>query len=168
MNSLNFVQLSIGKYCTAYEIGAAVKELTGNKRFFADMNSDGQERIGKWVNVEAGKIYKQDTRYILDGTDAISLSYESNKTTMDKMVDAALVSSNWFARHGKLDLYSARIAEMIIRSLTGANDYSLGNDIVLHSCCQFEDVDWQHNDISKKYVHRKQRELRTPGHKALF
>ena len=172
MRNMTFFHFSIGKYCTAYEIGAKIKELTGNSRFFVDMNTDGQERIGRWVNAEAGKIYRQDTRYILDGTDAISLPYESNKRILDAMVQSGRVDSGWFIRHGKLDMYSARMAEMLIRSFTGINDYQLNNDIELeigwvHGWKLIE-VDWQHNDISKKYVHRKQRELRTPGHKSLF
>lgn len=174
MANLNFFQFSIGKYCTAYEIGAKIKELTGNNRFFLDMNSDGQERIGRWVNAEVGNIYKKDVRYILDGTDAISLPYSSNKKILDEMVAAGTVDSGWFMRHGKLDMYSARIAEMIIRSFTGVNDYLLSDDMVLQICWkrdndwEYEDIDWVHNDISKKYVHRKQRELRTPGHKSLL
>lgn len=174
MGQLNFVQFSIGKYCTAYEIGAKIKELTGNSRFFLDMNSDGQERIGRWVNAEVGKIYKLDVRYVLDGTDAISLPYEANKQILDGMVESGFVDSGWFIRHGKLDLYSARMAEMVIRSFTGITDYNIADDMVFHiywkedKLAEYGDVDWQHNDISKKYVHRKQRELRTPGHKTLL
>lgn len=172
MGNLNFVQFSIGQYCTAYEIGAKIKELTGNSRFFLDMNKDGQERIGRWVNAEVGKIYKQDVRYILDGTDAISLPYATNKDILDKLVESGLVDSGWFIRHGKLDLYSARMAQLIIKSFTGCYEYILADDILLHIPWQndweFLDVNWQHNDISKKYVHRKQRELRTPGHKSLL
>lgn len=168
MSDLNFFQFSIGKYCTAYEIGAKIKELTGNSRFFLDMNSDGQERIGRWVNAEVGKIYKNDTRYVLDGTDAISLSYESNKQMLDEMVNGGFIDSGWFIRHGKLDLYSARMAEMLIRSFTGINDYNLHYDMRVHIAWMYDDIDWKHNDISKKYVHRKQRELRTPGHKTLL
>lgn len=168
MSNLNFFQFSMGKYCTAYEIGAKIKELTGNNRFFVDMNTDGQERIGRWVNAEVGKIYKNDTRYILDGTDAISISYASNKQLLDELVDAGFIDSGWFIRHGKLDMYSARMAEMIIRSFTGVNDYRLSDDIELYISWMYDDIDWKHNDISKKYVHRKQRELRTPGHKTLL
>lgn len=172
MSSLNFVQFSIGRYCTAYEIGAKVKELTGNSRFFVDMNTDRQERIGRWVNAEVGKIYKNDTRYILDGTDAISLPYSSNTGVLNAMVESGLVDSGWFVRHGKLDMYSERMAELIIKSFTGIYDYNLSDDMLIHICWKnledLEDVQWQHNDISKKYVHRKQRELRTPGHKTLL
>ena len=174
MGNLNFVQFSIGKYCTAYEIGAKIKELTGNSRFFVNMNSDGQERIGRWVNAEVGKIYKLDVHYILDGTDAISLPYATNTRILDQMVCAGLADTGWFTRHGKLDMYSARMAEMLIRRFTGVTDYIIADDMVLHICWKrdkiddYEDVDWQHNDISKKYVHRKQGELRTPGHKALL
>lgn len=172
MPTLNFFQFSIGKYCTAYEIGHKIKELTDNPRFFKDMNSDGQERIGRWVNAEVGKIYKNDTHYVLDGKDAISLPYDSNKGVLIKMVESGIVDSGWFCRHGKLDLYSARMAEMIIRSYTGITDYQIGPDINIHifwnTDYDYKEVNWQHNDISKKYVHRKQRQLRTPGHKALF
>lgn len=174
MGNLNFFQFSIGNYCTAYEIGAKIKELTGNSRFFLDMNTDGQERIGRWVNAEVGKIYKKDVRYILDGTDAISLPYATNRKMLQDMVNQGLIDSGWFVRHGKLDLYSARMAEMLIRSFTGINDYNLLDDIVLHISWkkdkdwEYDDVNWEHNDISKKYVHRKQRELRTPGHKTLL
>lgn len=170
MSSLNFFQFSIGKYCTAYEIGAAIKDITGDSQFFVKMNTDGQERIGRWVNAEVGKIYKQDVRHILDGKDAISLPYESNKQLLDELVEARLINSGWFMRHGKLDLYSARMAEMLIRRFTGDNNYNLSYDILIRwkHLDEYADVDWQHNDISKKYVHRKQRELRMPGHKALF
>ena len=172
MANLNFFQFSIGKYCTAYEIGHKIKELTGNPSFFKNMNSDGQERIGRWVNAEVGRIYKNDTRYILDGSDAISLPYETNKGILTKMVESGVVDSGWFSRHGKLDMYSARMAEMIIRSYSGNTDYQLSSDISIqmfwNTDYTYQDVEWEHNDISKKYVHRKQRQLRTPGHKALF
>ena len=168
MANLNFFQFPIGIYCTAYEIGHKVKELTDNPSFFRDMNSDGQERIGRWVNAEVGKIYKNDTRYVLDGSDAISLPYASNEKLLTQMSDAGLVDSGWFIRHGKLDLYSARMAEMLIRSFTGNNNYQLLNDMEVGIDWWKTDVTWSHNDISKKYVHRKQRQLRMPGHKALF
>lgn len=174
MANVNFVQFAIGSYCTAYEIGAKIKELTGNSRFFLDMNTDGQERIGRWINAEVGKIYKLDVRYILDGTDAISLPYATNKRILDQMVGAGLADTGWFIRHGKLDMYSARMAEMLIRRFTGVTDYNIADDTMLHICWKsdkvddYEDVDWHHNDISKKYVHRKQRELRTSGHKTLL
>ena len=168
MATLKFFQFPIGKYCTAYEIGYKVKELTDNPSFFRDMNSDGQERIGRWVNAEVGKIYKNDTRYVLGGADAISLPYESNEHLLTHLSDAGLIESGWFIRHSKLDLYSARMAEMIIRSFTGNNSYQLSNDIQIEIDWYQTDVTWSHNDISKKYVHRKQRQLRMPGHKALF
>ena len=168
MSNLNFIQFSIGNYCTAYEIGAKIKELTGNASFFKNMNTDGQERIGRWVNAEVGKIYKLDTRYVLDGTDAISLPYESNRQLLQELVDNGIVDSGWFMRHGKLDMYSARIAEMIIRSFTELVDYQLWDDVELWLDWRRDSVSWEHNDISKKYVHRKQRELRTPGHKTLL
>lgn len=168
MATLKFFQFPIGMYCTAYEIGHKIKELTDNPRFFKDMNSDGQERIGRWVNAEVGKIYKNDTHYVLGGADAISLPYSSNKQMLCEMSDLGVVDSGWFVRHGKLDLYSFRMAEMLIRSFTGDNSYKLSNDVEVCVDWYQSDVNWQHNDISKKYVHRKQRQLRTPGHKALF
>lgn len=168
MANLNFVQFSFGNYCTAYEIGHKIKELTGNATFFKDMNSDGQERIGRWVNAEVGKIYKNDTHYVLDGTDAISIPYSSNRQLLQGMVNQGIIDSGWFMRHGKLDMYSNRMAEMIIRSFTELVEYQLFDDVELWLDWRRDDVNWEHNDISKKYVHRKQRELRTPGHKSLF
>ena len=168
MSNLNFFQFPMGKYCTAYEIGHKIKELTGNPNFFKDMNTDGQERIGRWINAEVGKIYKYDTHYVLDGTDAISLSYASNRKLLTVWSCSGLVDSGWFIRHGKLDMYSARMAELLIRSFTGVNDYRIADDMELYLYWLDSDIDWEHNDISKKYVHRKQRELRTPGHKSLF
>ena len=167
MANLNFFQFPIGKYCTAYRIGAKIKELTGDASFFKRMNTDGQERIGRWVNAEVGKIYKNDTRYVLEGKDAISISYSDNKEILDNLVSLGMVDSGWFVRHGKLDMYSARMAEMLIRSFTGRNNYFLSDDLQI-THWEFNEVKWSHNDISKKYVHRKQRELRTPGHKTLF
>lgn len=168
MSKLNFFQFPIGKYCTAYEIGAKVKELTNNKRFFRDMNTDEQERIGRWVNAEAGKVYSNDVHYTLDGMDAISLPVPSNQVMLTMAVDCGLVNERWYTHHKKLDIYSARMAEMIIQSFTGILDYRIQEDMNIFFEWQLTELDWKHNDISKKYVHRRVRNLRTSGRKSLL
>lgn len=154
MNKINFIDLNIGNYCTAYEIGAKVKELTGNNNFFKDKNSDGQERIGRWVNAEAGTIYKNDVKRTLSGIDAISLPVSENSVLLDVWAAQGLINEKWYIRHGKLDLYSDTMAELIIRSFTGILYYYIAQDMNIIFDYRHAPVEWTHNDISSKYVHK--------------
>lgn len=168
MSKINLFDLDIGNYCTAYEIGAKVKEITGDSKFFKRKNSDGQERIGRWVNAEAGTIYKNDVTYALDGMDVISLPIEENKVTLEVWAAQGLINERWYIRHGKLDLYSERISEMIIRSFTGKLDYEIADDVNIIFEYRYAPIEWVHNDLSSKYVHRERNKLKGHTRKALL
>ena len=168
MSKINLIDLDIGNYCTAYEIGAKVKEITRDNKFFKRKNSDGQERIGRWVNAEAGTIYKNDVVYTLDGMDVISLPVENNEVILDVWAGQGLINERWYSRHGKLDLYSYRMAEMIIRSFTGKLNYEIADDVNMIFEYRHAPIEWVHNDLSSKYVHKQHNKLKGAARKSLL
>lgn len=143
---------SAGNYCLASDIGGVIKTILNDRDFFRRRSNDGSERIGRWINEEATEIFKKNRHGAVEAMDIISLNYSDNSALIDKLTDDRRVDPSVYRRHGKLDMYSVNLAQLIIRSMTGILDYRIEADIELNVDYRHIPCKPVHNDIAMKYL----------------
>lgn len=145
---------SVGNYCLASDIGAEIKNILNDDTFFLRRSSDGSERIGRWINQEAAEIFSKDRHNTVEAMDIISFKYCDNADLIDKLTVDGRIDPSIYRRHGKLDMYSVNLAELIIRSMTQHLDYTISRRVELIVDYRNISAIPVHNDIAMKYLFR--------------